>query len=291
MKSITFISIFLLMPFSLMANAVEYCHDAGLEGALLGICTAYTSPNNNCLLPEVSDMQRCESLRQNFSNKSGGLNIDDVLHGNSSSNSEIIGSGGGTVSLENVGNVVFPVSAFVNDVLVTVETTSDEEIDVLFDEYASIFRPADRLGYEFRISTGVLPPRSDFVSVEMKAPQLFLDQMPSGYSVQAFALIVQGSQDEEPFPVFELLTSTYDSATQTITFDLPGAAFSDSFTSDGSFQAIVTLAPTPGPNSVLSFSETQMLLVNSAQAASSPASTSSCQAASIKCPVRETGVR
>lgn len=284
MKSI-FILLLFVMPLSVMANGLDYCRAAGLEGSLLGICTAYTSPKSSCLLPEVSDRQRCESLRKSFFDRSGGLNIDYVLEGGLVSTSEVIGSGGGTVTLKNVGAFAFAPSAFEHDVLVTVETTSDEEIDALFDEHASIFRPSDRLGYEVRISTGEMPPRSEFVSVEMNVPQVFLDKMPSGYSVQAFALIVQGSQDEAPFPVFELITSSYDFETKTITFELPGAAFSDTFTSDGSYQAIITLAPTPGPSGVLSFGEMQMILANSAQSALSLASSSSCEAASIACPV------
>jgi len=177
--------------------------------------------------------------------------------------------------------VNFPENSFLEDTLVSISTSSAADVDEAFDEFASIFLPLDRLGYEIRIITDTVPPLSEYIAVDVVVPDNFNSSIPSNYRVEAFVIVEQGSDQENPFPVFELIPSTYDAATQTVSFDLPGSAFFNGELAQNQYQAIITLAPTPGIgatiSSMLDGAEIPMLAAASA--------VGSCQASSISCPV------
>lgn len=272
--------VFFFLPTSINASPKDECLEASFDKSLYGLCQAYLN-GKNCLADENKDSARCSALRRNFSKLSGGQDIDDILNGNGGTNTTIIGIDGGVAELQNVARVTFPSGAFDSDTTVSLSATSDNNVHQVFDEFTRIFRPSGRLSYEVRIGTGIEPPSSETVEVELFVPASFVNSIPKDYGIEAFMMVEHGGVDEIPYPIFELVSSEYDTINQIITFELPGAAFSNSSLTQNEFQAIVTLAPTPGINNVTNQIQVQSLAFASATNASS----STCQAASIKCPV------
>ena len=203
--------------------AAGECDGLGLNNALLGLCVAYTTEGNDCLYDGSNDSVNCAVIRKNFFRISGGDDLDNLL--NIGDADAIIGPEGGTIILQGVAAVHFPEDSFVEDTLVSISTSSADDVDEVFEEFASIFLPLERLGYEIRIITDSAPPLSEFLAIDIIVPDTFLSSIPDNYRVEAFVIVEQGSDQEIPFPVFELIPSTYDSLTSTVSFDLPGAAF------------------------------------------------------------------
>lgn len=262
------------------------CQEASFDKALYGLCKAYTS-GADCLNPEKSDSKHCVQLRQNFAKKGGGQDIDDLLKGKNGAVTLTIGTDGGTIELPDVAKVWFPQGAFDSSRTVTLKVTSDNDVNQLFDETASIFRTAGRLPYELRIGTGNTPPLSETIQVEMHVPNSLIQSMPADHAIEAFVSIEQGGAQEIPYTVFELLDSQYDPTNQILTFEVPGAAFANNSLTQGEYQAIITLAPTPGTDSSTATSSVSLedffsFFFSTAEAATA----GSCQAASISCPVR-----
>lgn len=284
MKMTHAISLCLLCLISIRVLANDQsavCDDEDLAGGLQGLCRAYIS-GKNCLEDANYDHPRCQSIRRNYARKSGGERIDDLFEPGTRA---VVGFDGGSVVLNGIGKVSFPQGAFNADATVRVFTTTDEAVDDLFSEFAAIFRPSGRLTYEMRIDTGAQPPLSETIEVQLQIPDDFLANMPDGYGMELFALVEHGSDEEIPYLLFELIPSVYDATNNTVTVELPGAAFSKRDVTDGNYQAIVTLAPTPGTNEDPTASTAQIFTLNSLAYAPSVASTSTCQAASISCPV------
>lgn len=161
---------------------------------------------------------------------------------------EIIGSNGGVVDLAGVANVWFPSGAFDVNTPVSVKTTSRLDIANVFNESAGLFRVSARSSYEVRISTGSSWPRSDTTRVELQVPADVLNAMQLGYGIEVFAGIEQGGGQSLPFTVFDMLASRYDSASSTLTFELPAFAFAQTDLTEGEFQALLIIALTPGEN-------------------------------------------
>lgn len=282
MKNQTFI--FVLLTFlvftnqPLIANPSNTCTEAALSEALLGLCNAYIKGNNNCLADENRNSRRCIALRSNFARKSGGEDIDRIL-GNSGGAITDIPPGGGTLTLEGAASITFPANAFekTNEVKLTV--TSDKKVGEIFDEFTAIFQPSTRMSYEVRVITGQVPPVSETVQIEMVVPDELLNAIPSGYGLELFAILSQGSDEEDPYLIFELFPSDYDSITKTVSASIPTAFFYANAENHGKYEATMTLAPTPGQDNS---SSTQVI---SRASVTTTNSSSECRAASISCPV------
>ena len=83
----------------------------------------------------------------------------------------------------------------------------------------------------------------------MDVPQSFQNSIASGSTIEAFAMVEQtGTMGVAPFVVFDLITSVFDGAANTVTMQIPQAAFTQVPPAGitGSFVAVVTLASTPG---------------------------------------------
>lgn len=236
--------LFMWLPAAASAND-ERCSALAEKGAMNGLCTAYVS-GRSCLEVENHPTRRCEVLRENFARASGGLDIDAFLMNAGGEARKTIWPDGGSVNLPGVATVAFPAGAFPTPTDVALRVTSDPRVDELFSETAFIFRATTRSEHELRISTGGAPPLSESVVVTMEVPESLVKEMPAGHSIEAFAAIEQGGMLVTPHPVFEVLVSHYDEEARLITFEVPGAAFGNNQYTEGEYQAIIVLAPTPG---------------------------------------------
>jgi murein DD-endopeptidase MepM/ murein hydrolase activator NlpD len=156
--------------------------------------------------------------------------------------SETISPGGGTVTLEGYASVTFAAGAFPADQLVTVEASRTAETERLFDDSAAIFQPGAELAYEVRIDTGDVATAND-AQVAIVVPATLAAG--ADERLEAFAQFFEGSELDSN-DAFELVRSTHDAAAGTIDLALPPTAFTAERRSDHAFEAVVTLAATPG---------------------------------------------
>ena len=222
----------------------KVCPDEGLTGNLLGICRAYGEAHCD-LVSSNENRTSCERLEYNFREESDGRELSSIFL---KTNAEkVIPQEGGVITLSNVAVVEFPMNAFAYPNEVTVSTTKDPALAEEFNEFTSIFRTGVRLAYEIHINTGTEPPLSDFIVVKVVVPAELSSVVPSGSQLEAFAKVESGG-DEESHDLFELIPASFDSASHSIVIHLPGAAFSDTRNADNTYEAIITLAVTPGIN-------------------------------------------
>ena len=253
------------------------CRDADLSGALYGLCVAYGEANDCDEVSSSENRTNCERLAENFSRRSDGQNIQNIFQFASSATIPV---DGGSIILNETAEVDFPAGAFNSPTNVTLKTSSSPEIASQFDEFTSIFRPANRLAYEIRIGTGSSPPLSDTVTVHINVPDDFLNAVPTEHQIELFVQILNNG-GEETFLAFEIITAEYDSLTGILTALIPSAVFTDYSNTSGEFEAVLTLAPTPGINRNLI---AKPRIIRDRQATQS-ANQSQCQAAAIDCPL------
>lgn len=255
------------------------CEEANLTGNLLGLCRAYWEANDCDVISSPKNKTQCEAIARNFTRLSGGRDIKVIFQ---ASGSAVIGSAGGEVDLNGVAKVLFPSGAFPSDTRVTITTSSSPEVANAFNSFTGVFRPANRLGYEVRINTGAIPPISDTVHVEIVVPGSFLSAVPLDHQIELFAQLLNDG-GEETVDLFELFDATSDALVTIISADLPGSVFSNTRNSLGQYEAIITLAPTPGINRTPSTVST--LSSRSAFSSLAISASSECKAASIACPL------
>ncbi len=188
---------------------------------------------------------------------------------------------GGQAVLPNVAAITFAPGAFASPTSVAVESTSSAATATVFNETAAIFRPAGRLAYEVRVNTGATPPAGDTVAVGLSVPAALLAAMPANYQFDVFAQVYQdGGMDVHD--TFELFAGVYDAATLTLNAVLPMQVFTNQRTADQTWEAILTIAATPGPLNAMTLS--MQADQNSIAALLGPQA-GTCQATSIACPL------
>ncbi|MFO1413950.1 MAG: choice-of-anchor D domain-containing protein [Burkholderiales bacterium] len=187
----------------------------------------------------------------------------------------VVGPGAITVTLPNIASVTFPAGSLGGSASPVITTSSDGLVSGLFAETASIFRTGQRLAYEVRINAGSVRPSTSSVSVSLTVPDAFLAAVPAGQQIEAFVLL-RDAGGEETYDSFDLIPSTYSATNKQINLSIPGQAFVNFLTSDHTFEAVVTLAPTPGVNRALAALSSYVM---------KSGATTACQASAISCPV------
>ncbi|MFK7893099.1 MAG: M23 family metallopeptidase [Granulosicoccus sp.] len=185
--------------------------------------------------------------------------------------STTVSTNGGTLELAGSGSVTFPDGAFENDNVVSIAISTDSAIQENFQTTAAVFKPSSSLGYEITIQTGNTPPLSDTVGVELDVPDEFLNSIPVGNQIELFAQV----NEDSGLRIFEIFGADFDPQTNTLFADLPAAVFSNINSTTGEYEAVVTLASTPG------LSRPQ----DPNQQPIDPGAPLICQAASIQCPL------
>lgn len=208
--------------------------------------------------------------------------VDTASH-TSQSVSTVVTPKGGEVSLPGVVNATFPQGAFPSDTTVTVVTSSNPETAASFSEYASIFRPANRLAYEIRVRVPT-PPASESIRVSVVMPDEFLAAIPPNHQAELFAQLLSDG-GEETVRLFELITATEAPSARALLADIPSAAFVGLIDGSGHYEAVLLLAATPGVNRIVPTTSVQSgdPLLRASLAPEAPVS--ECLAASIQCPL------
>lgn len=154
---------------------------------------------------------------------------------------------GGTIQVPNVAAVTFPDGSFPNGQPVIVSATNTQETAQTFTETTTLFAPSGRSSNEVRINTGATLPSTPTFEVTLNVPADFLASKPADHGIDVFAQIYQESATEA-LDTFELMPSTFNATNNTVTVTLPTFALTNVRNADGSYEAILTFASTPGAN-------------------------------------------
>jgi murein DD-endopeptidase MepM/ murein hydrolase activator NlpD len=164
--------------------------------------------------------------------------------------SGIVPAAGGTLTIPNVATVSWSAGTFPTPANVTVSATAKSDTATDFDGTTAGFFPGPKRLYELRINTGSALPTSA-AHVTMTMPAALLSASPSGDGIQAFVEFLQEGGDDS-IDGFRMVDSTVSFTQNTVQLDVDKAAFTSSRTADGSYEAILTLSPTPGTNTNVS---------------------------------------
>ncbi len=231
-------------PDQLPSNTETACEAANLWRGALGLCHDWGEPlgceRKEAMLETNQRQQKaCAHLAADFRSASSGRELTHTF------GVAIVPPEGGSATLEDVASTIFPSGAFTQNTYVRVYTTKSEALDALFRDTAAIYAPLPTTGEQIHINTGLTPPVSDTVTVQVQVPDSLLVSTPSGYAVRLFAQVRQSS-DEDSYDGFELFSSVYEPATQTLTAQLPTGVFSDDRTAGAEQEAILILASVRG---------------------------------------------
>jgi murein DD-endopeptidase MepM/ murein hydrolase activator NlpD len=157
---------------------------------------------------------------------------------------------GGQVILPDVAGLSFRSGSFSVPTDVTISLSSDAEVDRIFSDTSLMFKPGPRTAYEVRFNVGSVPVESSVleVLVNFTIPVDLAVQIGVGAQADMF-LLSRNDGGMERGVVFALMDSANEE-NGTITSVLTPADFSNATTIDGTYEAVMLLAITPGKNRI-----------------------------------------
>lgn len=150
---------------------------------------------------------------------------------------------GGTVVLPNYATTIFPPNSLPGGG-VKLEAITSLAVEEEFTDTAVLDSPDFSPKYYVRLSIGTTLLKSE-ATIVFNIPELVQKEVPAGSSLEVFALIEQGG-DEEMLNTFLLTPSTYNASTKTLTVPLTEILFTNRRSSDGIYQTMFAIVSTPG---------------------------------------------
>lgn len=150
---------------------------------------------------------------------------------------------GGGIDLPTVATVRFPAGSFSQSRSVSVGATAEPDVDQVFQETGGSFSAAVRLPYEVRINVGESQPLQD-VEVSIAVPDSFRASIPSGSEIRVLGRNYWADETEAEDTV-ELLPDRFSPAATWATLVIPRYFFSNAYTADGTYEAVLLLTTTP----------------------------------------------
>lgn len=158
---------------------------------------------------------------------------------------KIISQIGGSITLDSVASVEFLQETFSNDVKVKLSKTESQEIREDM-QIASILNDIKAvLNYEIRINTKQLPDK--IVKVTIDVPDSLISKVSGDYGLGAYGKF-DFSDSIESLQTFTVLDTKFYGSRKKIEVELSPLYFSDKWTSDQSFEAIITIGISLGKN-------------------------------------------
>ncbi|MCG0008966.1 M23 family metallopeptidase [Vibrio parahaemolyticus] len=226
----------------------ETCDKAGLDDQLRGICIAYGEAHDCDLHNEFRDSESCLQLKANFKKLSGGSDISTLFPPKTELD---VAPEGGQVELDEIVSVDFYSGAFDTTTRVSLSAESNSDVAELFDVTTEIFGSSIRLPYEIRIHVGASQPKLPTM-VTLSVPDSFTQSLVSDVDLRVFVLNYWSDDldgGEDGLITFEMLDYKFSPQSNIVEFEVPEWAFSDGFSEDGNFEAILTLGTTSAPAS------------------------------------------
>jgi murein DD-endopeptidase MepM/ murein hydrolase activator NlpD len=178
----------------------------------------------------------------------------------------------GIKTIEGVVTVTYPAGLFISgyDGNIQLEKINNTATQAIFNETSSLFQVYNSIPYQIKINCSKMP-ENDIIEVALNVSDDFIANLPQDYGIELFAQVYQDG-GEELLDNFEILESSYNPSTKILSARLPSLIFTNKRT-NGKFEAILTVAATPGINN-------QQILKSSYHDKSG-----GCLAAGIICPI------
>jgi len=164
----------------------------------------------------------------------------------------------------------------------TLQKVSDPVIQYAFDETADNYRAIRKSPFQYILDISTQPPQNDSIVVTVKLPStISKSSIPADYAYELFAQVIQDG-GEETLDLFTLIPSVYNSSDNTLIATLPAWVFTNKRNAAKTYQAIFTIAATPGAPVTITNTSQLTRLAPTLRAAAAAAE---CLAGQISCPI------
>ncbi|HYW06747.1 MAG TPA: M23 family metallopeptidase [Longimicrobium sp.] len=154
-----------------------------------------------------------------------------------------IGPKGGSAGLPGVANFQFPAGFFATPRTVAATQENDPAAYARFVELESLFRVATRTSQVVRLLAGTEEPADASFTATLVVPASL--GIPAGHRPEMFVQVYE-DLGMEVLDNFQLIPSSYDPATRTLTAELPTWVFTNTRRADGQHEAVFMIGTTPG---------------------------------------------
>jgi murein DD-endopeptidase MepM/ murein hydrolase activator NlpD len=185
----------------------------------------------------------------------------------------------GSIQSDSV-SVVFPQGTFM-PASASLQKVSNPSIQYTFDETAELFSVKDRSPFQYVLNIGTGAPSTDSIAVAIKLPGKSNDTLGGIYSYELFAQVRQ-TGGSETLDLFGIIPSIFDSTHNALQAYLPAWVFTNERNTGGSYEAIFTVATTPG--AAIATVPTGPAVGLAQRGAATPSDTV-CKASQIGCPI------
>ena len=163
-----------------------------------------------------------------------------------SSVSKPIGTTGGSIILSNVATVYFESNTFNNNNEVRVYNTNNPTTQEDLNLAAAMFGMLEKFNYEIRINTSKVEPKKK-VTIEMNLTDEFVNKVVGDLGIRGYAKLFIDDDDEKT-ENYDPIISNYYSSRKVLKLELEPYYFSNAWTNDKTFEAIISVGITPGIN-------------------------------------------
>ena len=158
---------------------------------------------------------------------------------------QTVSAAGGLISLPGTATVTIPANAFETNTNISVLQTLTPATQTLYTDSTEIFLSGSAVSYEVRVNTGTVSINDGInTQITLSVPDTYLSSLPTNYGVQAYVQFLEES-DSESYDHFEIIDSTFDVNSKTLTLLVPDYAFTNVRTANQSYEAIILIGSTP----------------------------------------------
>lgn len=161
-----------------------------------------------------------------------------------STNITSVGPTGGSIILNNIGEVNFLQNSFLDTRQVKMSATTNPSTQNDFKVSASVFLPLAVSTYEVRVNSGHTTPLQN-CNIALKIPRELINGTISGSSIQVFCQFYFDN-DSEVLDNFEWIPSITNESQGVINFNLDPYLFTNKRYGSELFEAVIMLASTQG---------------------------------------------
>ncbi len=152
---------------------------------------------------------------------------------------------GGNISLPGVASVDFVQGTFSNNVKVKLSKTKSQDVREDMQNVSLLYDIIEEFNYEIRINTKLLPDK--MIKVTIDVPDSFISRVSGDYGLNAYGKF-NFSDSLESIQAFNVLDTKFYGNRKNLEVELSPLYFSNKWTSDQSFEVIITIGISLGKN-------------------------------------------
>jgi len=160
--------------------------------------------------------------------------------------SKPVDQSGSTITLPQVATVFFDPNTFEKTVECKLYNSNKPATQDDLKLAAALFGMTELFNYEIRVNTGIIEPKKN-VKIEINLTDEFINKVSGDLGIRGYAKLFV-DDDNEKTENFESIVSKYYGSRKVVQLELDPSYFSNAWTSDNSFEAIISVGITPGIN-------------------------------------------